>query len=174
MNRLRTFAKTCLVAAIVAIMAAANGGCGSSQTTETGYNSASPANPVVPTVATPKSDIVGVYRGTTRAYCLHTIPGRCNAVQDVTITLTEDGDSKILGSYQCSYGNQVCYNLNETGKVVSTSIDGSRLNVRVMMPDGSSCLFSGLKSDDTINGGYSCYQGGSLIEQGIWRAKKAY
>jgi hypothetical protein len=163
--------RTPFAAIVVSLAALACCGC-AGQTTETAYNP--PAHPVVPTISTPNSDIVGVYQGTTRAYCLHVTPGRCNAVQEVTITLTEDADSKIRGSYRCAYGNKVCYHLNETGKVVDASINGARLSARVMMPDGSSCLFSGFNNEGNINGGYSCYQGGSLIEQGIWRAKKEY
>ena len=159
----------------------ANGGCGARHAMGTGYGdaSAATAQPAAPAAATDSgsksnSDIVGVYQGTTRAYCIHTVPSRCNAVQDVTITLTEDGNSKIGGSYRCAYGNMVCYNLNQTGKVMEAAVNGSRLTIRVLMPDGTSCIFSGPNNDGNINGGYSCYTGGSLLEQGMWRAKKAY
>lgn len=178
MNSLSIFGKALPLALVLALVSLANGGCGARHATEANYGNASAAAAQSPAPASAASgsdaDILGVYQGTTRAYCIHTIPSRCNAVQDVTITLTQDGDSKIRGSYRCAYGNMVCYNLNQTGKVMKATVNGSRLMIRVLMPDGTSCIFSGPNNDGNINGGYSCYTGGSLLEQGVWRAKKAY
>jgi hypothetical protein len=39
---------------------------------------------------------------------------------------------------------------------------------------GASCIFSGRNVEQNINGGYTCYQGGSPIEQGSWRARRSY
>jgi hypothetical protein len=72
------------------------------------------------------------------------------------------------------YGNMDCYHANDTGRVAGVSISGSRLNVRVIKPDGMSCMFSGRNLEQTINGGYICYEGGVLIEQGSWRAPRSY
>jgi hypothetical protein len=101
-------------------------------------------------------------------------PSRCNAEQKVTITLMQGPNSKISGRYTCSYGNIDCYDDNETGRVIGVSISGARMTVRVIMPDGTSCIFTGRNVDQTINGGYSCYGGGALVEGGLWRAKRSY
>jgi hypothetical protein len=184
MNESNKFRKFAPAAIIFALLALASAGCGASHPADNAYTAA-PAVAAQPAAAPaastdsaqgkkPESGMVGVYEGTTRAYCIHTIPSRCNAVQDVTITLTEQENSKIGGSYRCAYGNMVCYNLNETGKVIDASVNGARLNVRVLMPDGTSCIFTGLNNAGNINGGYTCYAGGALLEQGMWRAKQKY
>ena len=166
--------KSCISGKLPLVMFAtawlACAGCGASQSAYT----APPGDSGAAARSDSKSNIVGVYQGTTRAYCMHTLPSRCNAVQDVTITLVENDDSKIGGSYRCSYGNMNCYHMNESGKVILTSVEGSRLNVRVLMPDGTSCIYTGRNVSGDINGGYSCFAGGSLIEQGMWLAKKEY
>jgi hypothetical protein len=120
------------------------------------------------------SDITGVWQGTTLASCPQSLPSRCNAQQNVTITLLQGNDSKFTGKYKCSYGNMDCYHMNDQGKVIDVATIGKRMNIRVLMPDGTSCIFTGLDENQSVNGGYSCYQGGSQIEQGVWRARRSY
>jgi hypothetical protein len=98
---------------------------------------------------------------------------RCGARQKVTLTLLE-GASGITGYYRCAYLNSNCYDMNETGKIVDVNLDRSRMTVRVMMPDVTSCLYTGLITGNNLNGGYSCYGGGALIENGSWRAQRSY
>ena len=43
----------------------------------------------------------------------------------------------------------------------------------MIMPDGTSCIFNGNVANNTITGGYSCYSGGLLLEQGEWLAHRA-
>jgi hypothetical protein len=83
-------------------------------------------------------------------------PSRCNAEQKVTITLVQGPDSTITRQYSYSYGNMNCYHANDTGRIAGVSINRTRMNVRVIMPDGTSCIFIGRNLDQTINGGYSC------------------
>jgi hypothetical protein len=118
------------------------------------------------------SDAVGVWEGTTLAVCPGSPANRCNAQQKVTMTLVEGENSQLGGSYKCAYGNMNCYNMNETGKVVDGMLTGRLLRLRVLMPDGTSCMFNGRLADGSIDGGYSCYTGGSLLERGSWRAKR--
>jgi hypothetical protein len=120
------------------------------------------------------SGITGVWQGTTLASCPQSIPNRCNAQQKVTITLLQGNDSKLTGKYTCSYGNMDCYHMNDRGKVVDVATNGKRMNIRVQMPDGTSCIFTGLDENQSVNGGYSCYNGGRQIEQGTWRARRSY
>jgi hypothetical protein len=122
------------------------------------------------------SSVSGVWQGTTLATCAAfvSIPSRCNAEQKVTIRLTETPGGGFTGTYSCAYGNMDCYDANYSGKVIAASVDGSRLSIRVLMPDATSCVFSGTDTDQNINGGYTCYQGGTLIEQGTWQAHRSY
>jgi hypothetical protein len=156
-------------------------GCASSSRTESSYSSTPPPAPPAATVAATdaanqREHVIGVWDGTTLASCNPMLPfqSRCNAQQKVTITLVEDKSSKLGGYYKCAYGNMNCYNLNETGKVVDATLNGSRVSMRVIMRDGTTCRFSGLDKGGDINGGYSCYSGGSLLEQGSWRARRSY
>jgi hypothetical protein len=121
-----------------------------------------------------QSALVGVWQGTTLAICPGSPPNRCNAEEKVKITLVEGAGSKLGGYYDCAYGNANCLNMNETGKVVDVTLTGRLLMLIVLMPDGTSCRFNGRLSATKINGGYSCYSGGGLLERGAWRAERAY
>jgi hypothetical protein len=170
-----------------ALLAAAVAGCGASGTESSA--SSSPAA-VVSAGAAPSAqqsgaqeagaqtaaEFTGVWQGTTLASCSVDLPlqSRCNAQQNVTITLLQEQDSKFSGKYQCSYGNMDCYHANETGKVIGVTMAGRRINIRVLMPDGTSCIFTGRNIHQTIDGGYTCYQGGARIEQGVWRSRRSY
>ena len=91
----------------------------------------------------PGGKVVGVWDGTTLASCGALLPPeRCNAQQKVSITVLEGDNGKLGGFYKCSYGTQDCYHLNETGKVVDATITGSLVTMRVMMRDGTSCMFT--------------------------------
>lgn len=123
-----------------------------------------------------ESGFGGVWQGTTLASCaaFAHLPSRCNAEQKVTITLLEGADGKFSGRYSCAYGNMDCYHENTTGKVIGVTITGARMSIRVIMPDATSCIYTGLDVNQSINGGYTCYQGGGLIEQGSWLARRSY
>lgn len=98
---------------------------------------------------------------------------RCGAVNEITLTLLQQG-AKVSGFYKCGYGNMDCRNGNETGKVALGTMGTYLLQMRVMMPDGSDCIFNGRPKSDAIEGSYLCLQGGGLIERGIWRARRSY
>jgi hypothetical protein len=175
------------VAAILIALASMGAvGCATSNLGEGAYApppSESPVSapaPATPTAPTPPSAgktgrMVGVWEGQTWAGCAMatTASGRCNAQQKVTLTLIE-GASGMTGFYRCAYGNSNCYDMNETGKIVDATLDGKRLTARVAMPDATSCLYTGLIAGNAINGGYSCYSGGALIENGTWRGQRSY
>lgn len=156
-------------------------GCGSSTPYQVAESESSPPAPAPVSTSGPSaaeskagSGILGVWDGTTLATCATSLPSRCNAEQNVSITLVEEENSKIGGYYKCSYGNMDCYHLNETGKVVDAAMTGTRISMRVMMRDGTSCRFGGRVSNGAVIGGYSCYTGGSQFEQGTWRARHSY
>jgi hypothetical protein len=93
--------------------------------------------------------------------------------QTFTLRLLQEG-VKVSGLYKCGYGNMDCRNGNETGKVALGTMGTNILQMRVMMPDGSDCMFNGRPKGDAIEGRYLCLQGGGLIERGIWRARRSY
>ncbi len=125
--------------------------------------------------AAPGSKISGVWNGTTLAGCnVSAPPGRCNAQQKVSITVLEGEGSKVTGSYQCSYGSQDCFHQSTTGKVIEATLADDRLSIRVQTPDALTYVFAGHVSGDTVNGGYTCYNGGAPVERGSWYARRTY
>jgi len=118
------------------------------------------------------TDISGLWSGTTRVTppCAFA-SGRCNAVNKITFTFRHKGD-RIKGKFTCAYGNLDCRNggADDTGKIVSGRIAGKDIRLSVVVPaDVSNCYYNGvLTSPTTIHGAYSCYQGGELLEEGVW------
>jgi hypothetical protein len=168
------------VALLSAVLATAILGCtGSSSDTHygTAFNSAA-SGPGAHSESSNDvySDFTGVWQGKTLASCaaFTYLPSRCDAEQIVTITLLQGPNGKLTGRYTCAYGNMDCYHANETGKVIDVTLARARMSVRVLMPDTTSCIYTGINVNQSINGGYTCYQGGGLIEQGSWRASRAY
>jgi hypothetical protein len=116
--------------------------------------------------------VTGVWTGKSLARCAMTSDRtRCGAVNDITFTMVQRG-SKVTGSYKCAYGNMNCRNMNNTGEITDGTMEKTLLTLRVMMPDGSSCRFSGQPSGDSIKGGYSC-KGAPRGEQGTWEARRS-
>jgi hypothetical protein len=115
--------------------------------------------------------VTGVWQGKSSARCAMTSDRtRCGAVNDITFTMVQRG-SKVTGSYKCAYGNMNCRNMNNTGEIIDGTME-KLLTLRVMMPDGSSCRFSGQPSGDSIKGGYRC-KGAPRAEQGTWEARRS-
>lgn len=121
--------------------------------------------------------VAGYWSGTTRVTpCVFSSSGRCNAVNNITLSLEQQSD-RINGKYTCAYGNLNCRNggADDTGRIVSGRISGNEIRLSVIIPaDVSNCYYNGrLTSPTTIRGGYSCYQGGGLLEEGIWDVTRA-
>jgi hypothetical protein len=178
MNSNRFPTNNFLAAAIIGAVIAALAGCAS------GASESAGSALVAPSAATAASDaplspalkgILGVWEGTTLASCgITTIRSRCNAEQNVSITLVQGENSKIGGFYKCSYGNLNCYNMNTTGNVAYAKVNGTQISILVMMPDGTSCRFNGRNDNGNVIGGYSYSAGGGTFEQGAWRARRSY
>jgi hypothetical protein len=113
----------------------------------------------------------GIWTGTLRVTPCMALKegGRCNAINNITFTILQDG-SKVSGHYTCAIGTQICRNGNadSNGKIVSGRVSGNSINFSVVLPaDVSSCRYTGISpAPGQIRGGYNCYAGGSLIEQG--------
>jgi len=184
MHSQRFHANSSFAAAIIGVLIAiALAGCAAGGSEGAGYSAAPPpAATPPPAAATAASEasaqaqkgVVGVWEGTTLAYCGMSLPSRCNAEQNVTMTVIEGENSKLGGFYKCSYGNLNCYNMNTTGKIGYAKVAGTQISMIVMMPDGTSCRFNGRNDNGNVTGGYSCSSGGAPFEQGTWRARRSY
>jgi hypothetical protein len=114
------------------------------------------------------------WAGTTKARCgtITTDHSRCNAVQNITLTLVQAGP-KISGSYVCAYGNQNCRGMQEAGTISQGTLNGNQLEMVVMTPDRSTCRFSGILQHDSGKGSYHCKGGSQLDERGSWRIHRS-
>jgi hypothetical protein len=123
----------------------------------------------------PALDITGTWEGTTITDCGMVLleQGRCMAMERVTFTFFQQG-SDLSGFYTCRPGTTVCRNMNVSGKVVSSTLEGSLARIRVMHPDGSSCIYNAHFRSQSAAGGFACYQGGGILEQGRWKVSRAY
>jgi hypothetical protein len=118
------------------------------------------------------SDLTGLWEGTSTASCMpfQTDMGRCDAVMKITLEMSQQG-SKLTGHYTCATGNMVYRDSNTTGTIADGKVRDGAAALRVMLPDGSSCLFNGRPSRNTIAGSYFCLQGGGFIEQGRFQVQ---
>jgi hypothetical protein len=118
------------------------------------------------------TNVAGLWSGTTRAMppCDFSA-GRCNAVNKITFNLMQTG-KHLKGKYTCAYGNMICRhgNADNSGKVVSGKVSGNQVRLSVVIPaDVSNCYYNGvMTSPTTIHGSYQCYNGGELVEEGMW------
>jgi hypothetical protein len=123
------------------------------------------------------SGFTGLWTGTIRVIpCMNLKDrSRCNATNSVTFTFLQDG-SNVTGHYTCAMGSQVCRNGNadNNGKIVSGRVSGQSIYFTVIVPaDVSSCRYSGNSlSPGQLRGGYNCYEGGGLVEQGSFEVTR--
>jgi hypothetical protein len=101
--------------------------------------------------------------------------GRCGAMQKIGFTLIQQGSS-VNGYYRCSYGNQICYNSTDnSGSIKDGRVIKDQLSMRVMRPgDGSSCIFNGTLAGEILSGNFICYQGGGILEEGIFEVERQF
>lgn len=133
------------------------------------------AAPAAETGAAQEANYTGLWAGTSTASCMPLQPNarRCNAVVDITLSIFQQG-SKLTGHYTCAFGNMDCRDTNTTGTIADGKVRGGSAGLRVMLPDGSSCLFNGRRVQATITGSYFCMQGGGYIEQGRFQVQRSY
>jgi hypothetical protein len=122
------------------------------------------------------ANVAGLWSGTSRVMppCFFSA-GRCNAVNKITFNLTQNGEH-IRGKYTCAYGNQICRKggMDNQGKVVGGRVSSNQVRISIVIPnDVSNCYYNGMiYSANSIRGGYSCYQGGELVEEGNWDVQR--
>jgi hypothetical protein len=123
----------------------------------------------------PVNNITGVWQGRSFADCpvvTTTNPGRCGAMQYITLTMFQDGP-RVVGSYRCAYGNENCRDLAETGVISNGQMTARLLRIAVMLEDGSMCRFTGMPQNGILEGRYQCHWGGPM-EQGGFRVERSY
>jgi hypothetical protein len=117
------------------------------------------------------ADVGGLWTGTMRVTPCELATVRCNAVNNVTFTLTQYG-SQLTGSYACAAGNASCRHggADDSGNITAGSVSGNQLNLLVKLPaDKSDCYYNGASASSAqANGVYVCYRDGRMIEEGVW------
>ena len=68
----------------------------------------------------------------------------------------------------------MCRKLNDTGEIAYGAVREGSLSLRVMLSDGSSCIFQGNNSGGRIGGNYICLQGGAIVDRGQWEVERIY
>ncbi len=137
-----------------------------------------PSGAAAEQTAADQSGYTGLWAGTSVTNCMPLQPEarRCNAVVKITLQIFQQG-STLTGHYTCAMGTMVCRDSNNTGTIANGTVRGRSVGMRVMMPDGSSCLFNGRPASDNSNrltGSYFCMQGGGYIEQGRFQVDRSY
>lgn len=119
--------------------------------------------------------MAGLWEGTAISGCdsMQAERTRCHAVVNIALTITQQ-DSTVGGSYRCRTGTMMCRKLNDTGEIAYGRADKAILSLRVVLSDGSSCIFQGRCSGDRMAGGYTCLQGGAIMERGQWEVERIY
>jgi hypothetical protein len=99
----------------------------------------------------PGSDVTGLWEGTAVNGCgfVQMDRTRCHAVVNIALTMTQQG-STVGGSYKCSTGTMMCRKLNDTGEIAYGAVREGGLSLRVMLPDGSSCILQSKRSAERM------------------------
>lgn len=121
------------------------------------------------------AEVAGLWEGTAISGCdfVQMERTRCHAVVNIALTMTQQG-STVGGSYRCRTGTMMCRKFNDTGEIAYGAVHQGGLSLRVMLPDGSSCIFESKRSGDRMVGGYICLQGGAILERGQWEVERIY
>ncbi len=98
----------------------------------------------------------------------------CRGFRNISFTFVPPHNSKKAGFYRCAAGTVSCRNRLERGAIARIDMKGRRLWLRVMLGDGSSCLFTSMFKPDRMVGGYECLAGAALVEQGRWWVERIY
>jgi hypothetical protein len=123
----------------------------------------------------PGSDVTGLWEGIAVNGCgfVQMERTRCHAVVNIALTMTQQG-STVGGSYKCSTGTMMCRKLNDTGEIAYGAVREGGLSLRVILPDGSSCIFQSKRLGDRMAGSYICLQGAAIVERGQWEVERIY
>ena len=128
----------------------------------------------------PKSfiqSVSGVWAGASITSCTPwriTGPWGCGAKAAIKLTLIRERAAAITGVYTSVRPN--AGNASEqTGRITEVGVKGaSRLWLRVMMRDYSSCLFNSNLPDVEMEGSYFCFHNSTSAERGRWKVWRSY
>jgi hypothetical protein len=118
--------------------------------------------------------LAGVWEGGSACRLDRLQSNNCHGIRNIAFTFVALEGSRAVGFYRCATGTVSYRNRLETGAIARTDMNGKRLWLRVMLGDGSSCLFTSILGHDKLAGGYECLQGAALVEQGRWWAERSY
>jgi hypothetical protein len=123
----------------------------------------------------PSAEVTGLWEGTAVNGCgfVQIERTRCNGVVNVALTMTQLG-STVGGSDKSSTGTMMCPKLNDTGEIACGAVRKGGLSLRLILPDGSSCIFQSKRSGDRMAGGYICLQDAAIVERGQWDVERIY
>ena len=114
-------------------------------------------------------NLVGVWVGRLGGNC----DGNCFQQPEISFTLFQQATG-VVGFYRCWLGSDECPDPDEGGKVRVLESASPMLSMRVIMKDGSSCLFQGFPDGDEIQGGRTCSTSRGSIRKNWWKLQRAY
>jgi len=152
---------------ILALLISSVSGCATATTRELPSQSASDK--------ASGASVTGLWEGTEVNDCsfIQIERTRCHAVVNIAFNMSQRG-STVQGSYTCRTGTMSCRNQNDRGDIRNGAVRQNGLSFRVMMLDGSSCIFDSTSSADKMAGSYICLQGAAFVERGRWEAERIY
>jgi hypothetical protein len=140
---------------------------------------AAPTNsgPLVASESPGKYDLSGVWTGISITGCTPLRmngPWRCGARADIMLTFIREDTAAITGVFASDRGGAGDA-FQETGRIVEAPESGStRLWLRVIMHDHSSCLFTSKLRREEMKGSYLCFREGISFERGRWAVRRSY
>ena len=135
------------------------------------------SSPPVSSESPGKYDLSGVWAGTSITGCSPLRmygPWRCGARADLILTFIGEDSAAITGIYASdrSRGGDA---FQETGRIVEAPESSStRLWLRVIMRDHSTCLFTSNLRREEMAGSYLCFREGISFERGLWAVRRIY
>lgn len=126
----------------------------------------------------PPADVMGQWEGESLVTDCNRGPtmseSRCLAENHITLSLLQDG-TRLSGAYRCAFGNEICRNggADDAGDISLGFVRGDNVYVTVEIKgDGSTCRFNGRARGALLSGVYQCFQGGGIVEQGVWKTTR--
>ena len=114
-------------------------------------------------------NLTGVWFGALYLGCA----GHCFSQPEISFTLFEQ-PAGIWGFYRCWSGRDDCPDPDFGGKVTIPDPQSKQLLIRVLMYDGSRCMFQGALEGDEIAGARTCYTSRGSIRNDWWHIRRAY
>ncbi len=134
------------------------------------------SSPLVSSKSPAESDLSGVWTGMSITSCTPlrmTGPWRCGTKANIKLTFIKERATitGIYASVRGSAGNA----FEQTGRIVELPVkSATRLWLRVIMRDHSSCLFNSNVPSVEMEGSYLCFHNTTSAERGRWAVRRSY